>query len=93
MKFKTIDELLEYTKNIIGKTFKEFDSEGRLNSGLSDKGILGKIVETGFYHYPNNNAATADFENLGVELKVTGYVRNKNGTISAKERVVRCTRR
>lgn len=88
MKFKTIDELLKYTKNIIGKTFKELDTDGRLNNGLSDKGILGKIVETGFYNYPNNNIAAADFENLGVELKVTGYVRNKNGSISAKERLV-----
>ena len=88
MKFKTIDELLKYTKNIIGKTFKELDTDGRLNNGLGDKGILGKIVETGFYNYPNNNIASADFENLGVELKVTGYVRNKNGSISAKERLV-----
>ena len=88
MKFKTIEELLNYTKNIIGKTFKELDTDGRLNNGLSDKGILGKIVETGFYNYPNNNIAAADFENLGVELKVTGYVRNKNGSISAKERLV-----
>ena len=88
MKFETIDELLSYTKNIIGKTFKELDTDGRLNNGIADKGILGKIVETGFYHYPNNNMAQADFENLGVELKVTGYVKNKNGTISAKERLV-----
>lgn len=88
MKFNTIDELLNYTKNIVGKSFKDFDSEGKLNSGLTDKGILGKIIETGFYHYENNNVAEADFNNLGVELKVTGYVKNKNGTISAKERLV-----
>lgn len=88
MKFETIDELLNYTKNIIGKTFKDFDTEGKLENGLIDKGILGKIVETGFYHYQNNNIASADFENLGIELKVTGYIKNKNGSISAKERLV-----
>lgn len=27
MKFNTVEELLNYTKNIIGKTFKDFDSE------------------------------------------------------------------
>lgn len=88
MNFKNIDELLEYTKNIIGKTFGDFDTDGSLDSGLTDKGKLGKIIETGFYHYPNNNKAEADFAELGVELKVSGYVKNKNGTISAKERLV-----
>ena len=88
MKFNTIDDLLNYTKNIVGKTFKEFDKDDKINSTLNDKGILGKIVESGFYGYDNNNVASADFDNLGVELKVAGYVRNNNGTISAKERLV-----
>lgn len=88
MNFKSIEELLEYTKNIIGKKFGEFDLDGKLKNDLKDKGKLGKVIETGFYHYPNNNKAEADFSNLGVELKVAGYIKNKNGTISAKERLV-----
>lgn len=88
MKFNSIDELLEYTKQIKGRKFKEFDSENKLITNPKDKGNLGKIIETGFYGYPNNNRAEADFDNLGVELKVAGYKRNKNGTISAKERLV-----
>ena len=88
MIFNNEEELLNYTKNIIGKTFKELDTNNILDSQVNDKGILGKIIETGFYHYPNNNIAAADFEKLGIELKVTGYVKNKNGTISAKERLV-----
>lgn len=88
MNFNTIDELLEYTKQIRGKTFKEFDVNHILTSDSKDKGNLGKVIETGFYKYPNNNKAEADFANLGVELKVSGYVKNKNGTISAKERLV-----
>jgi len=88
MKFNTIDELLEYTKQIRGKTFKDFDINNILKSDSKDKGKLGKVIETGFYKYPNNNKAEADFANLGVELKVSGYVKNKNGTISAKERLV-----
>ena len=88
MNFNTIDELLEYTKQIRGKTFKEFDINHILTSDSKDKGNLGKVIETGFYKYPNNNKAEADFANLGVELKVSGYVKNKNGTISAKERLV-----
>lgn len=88
MKFETIEELLKYTENIKGKTFKEFDFEHKLDNGLKDKGNLGKVIETGFYKYPNNNKAEADFADLGVELKVSGYIRNKNGTVSAKERLV-----
>ena len=88
MKFDSIKELLEYTKGIKGKTFKDFDINNVLTDNIKDKGILGKIIETGFYKYPNNNKAEADFADLGVELKVSGYVKNKNGTISAKERLV-----
>lgn len=90
MKFKTEEELLKYTSNITGKTFKEIDSEHLLNqSSLAKrKGLLGQIVETGFYKYPLNNDSAADFEELGIELKVTGYIRNKNGSIRAKERLV-----
>jgi DNA mismatch repair protein MutH len=88
MNFKNIDELLKYTEGIKGKTFKDFDVNNVLSDSSKDKGILGKIIETGFYKYPNNNKAEADFADLGVELKVSGYIKNKNGTISAKERLV-----
>ena len=90
MKFKTEQELLEYTSNIKGKTFEEIDSEKLLdNASLNrQKGLLGHVVETGFYKYPINNDSKADFEELDIELKVTGYVKNKNGSLRAKERLV-----
>lgn len=90
MKFKTEKELLEYTSNIVGKTFKDIDSENLLaNESLTtQKGLLGHVVETGFYKYPRNSDSQADFEELDIELKVTGYVRNKNGSLRAKERLV-----
>ena len=90
MKFKTPQELREYTSNIKGKTFKEIDSENLLE-GTSlnrQKGLLGHVVETGFYKYPRNNDSKADFEELDIELKVTGYVKNKDGSLRAKERLV-----
>ena len=90
MKFRTEQELLEYTSNIKGKTFKEIDSENLLaNASLNrQKGLLGHVVETGFYKYPINSDSKADFEELDIELKVTGYVKNKNGSLRAKERLV-----
>lgn len=90
MKFKSIDELLNYTENIKGKTFREIDSEDLLEGYTNlkrKKGLLGEVVETGFYKYPLNNNPQADFDEIGVELKVTGYKRSKKGKISAKERV------
>ncbi|MBR3112834.1 MAG: hypothetical protein IKH29_03870 [Methanobrevibacter sp.] len=90
MKFKTERELLEYTANIKGKTFKEIDSKNLLDSASlrKQKGLLGHVVETGFYKYPRNSDSKADFEELDIELKVTGYVKNKNGSVRAKERLV-----
>ena len=90
MKFKTIEELLKYTEAIKGKTFKEIDSENLLESTRNlkgNKGILGHVVESGFYKYPINSNPQADFDEIGVELKVTGYKKNQKGEKSAKERV------
>lgn len=90
MKFKTEEELLEYTSNIKGKTFKEIDSKHLLDTAslTRAKGLLGHVVESGFYDYPINSDSRADFEELDIELKVTGYVKNKNGSLRAKERLV-----
>lgn len=88
MKFKTQEELLNYTQRIIGKKFKDIDIRNLLQTEKMDKGILGKIVETGFYGYELNSNPEADFAELGIELKVAGFKRNKNETISAKERLV-----
>ncbi|WP_255300080.1 hypothetical protein [Bacillus thuringiensis] len=67
MIFETEEQLLEYTKGIIGKTFKEIDKKGILQQGNNnDKGRLGKVVETGFYGYELNNRPEADFSKLGI---------------------------
>lgn len=87
MKFSTLEELLEFTENIKGKTFRELDKLNLLGKGTKDKGVLGKIVETGFYGYPLNNDMQADFAELGVELKVSGFIITKKGLPSPKERI------
>ncbi len=53
-----------------------------------NKGNLGQIIEERFFHYVCNSDARPDFPEAGVELKVTPYKINKNGTISAKERLI-----
>ena len=90
MKFNSIQELLDYTNKIVGKTFYEIDTKGLLDNTTNlkrNKGILGHVVETGFYGYEINSNPQADFDEIGVELKVTGYKKNKKGKKSAKERV------
>lgn len=51
------------------------------------KGRLGKVVETGFYGYALNSRAEADFSDLGIELKVSGFNKLRDGSWSAKERI------
>ena len=68
MKFNTEKELMDYTSKIDGKTFKEIDSKNLLKNTdpKRQKGILGQVVETGFYDYDINSESRADFENLGI---------------------------
>ena len=53
-----------------------------------NKGNLGQIIEEKFFHYACNNDSNADFNEAGVELKVTPYRINQNGSLSAKERLI-----
>ena len=69
--------------------------EDRARYGSSDvtdvkrnKGNLGQIIEERFFHYSCNSDSRADFYEAGVELKVTPYRINQNGTLSAKERLI-----
>ena len=69
--------------------------EGSVPYGSSDvaetkrnKGNLGQIIEERFFHYACNSDSRADFYEAGVELKVTPYRVNQNGTLSAKERLI-----
>lgn len=69
--------------------------EGGASYGSSDvsevkrnKGNLGQIIEEKFFHYACNSDSRPDFYEAGVELKVTPYRINQNGTLSAKERLI-----
>ncbi|WP_024865632.1 Sau3AI family type II restriction endonuclease [Butyrivibrio sp. FCS014] len=91
-----------YAQKLIGKSFRQImdDDENNLREegatyGETDvaeakrnKGNLGQIIEECFFHYSCNSDARADFPEAGVELKVTPYKVNKNGTLAAKERLI-----
>ena len=84
-----------YAQKLIGKTFrqiKDADEKAIREEGTIDweadsseikhkKGSLGQLIEECFFHYSCNSDARADFPEAGVELKVTPYKINKNGTL------------
>ncbi len=92
----------EYARKLVGKTFLEvceedigkqsiIKEEGNYKADHENKkrkGGLGELIEERYFHYHSNNDARPDFDKAGVELKVTPYKKNKNGSISAKERLV-----
>ena len=93
----------KYAQKLIGKTFADVcyadDTENtmvvREGSNYADshenkkrKGGLGEIIEERFFHYQCNNDSRPDFDKAGVELKVTPYKINKNGSLVAKERLI-----
>jgi len=70
-------------------------AEAHASFGVSDvsakkrnKGNLGQLIEEKYFHYKCNSDERPDFHEAGVELKVTPYKENKNGTVSAKERLI-----
>lgn len=92
-----------YAKRLIGKTFADVCSQDDITQAMivreaenydvrhenkKRKGGLGELIEERFFHYQTNNDARPDFDKAGVELKVTPYKRNKNGTLVAKERLI-----
>lgn len=93
----------KYAQKLIGKTFADVCNEDDMSRAMvvretidyevkhenrNRKGGLGEIIEERFFHYQCNNDARPDFDKAGVELKVTPYKINKNGTLAAKERLI-----
>lgn len=92
-----------YAKRLIGKTFADVCKQDDITKAMvvrettnydvrhenkKRKGGLGELIEERFFHYQTNNDARPDFDKAGVELKVTPYKQNKNGTLVAKERLI-----
>lgn len=85
--YETKEALLLKAREAEGLTFGDIDNSGRIEN-VRSKGHLGQIIEESFFGYKINSASEADFHEIGVELKVTPVRTNKNGTLSAKERLV-----
>ena len=86
-KVYTKEEVLSIAEMLVGKTFGELNNY-KTKADMYNKGSHGHILEEDVYHYGKNSNSAPDFEKAGIELKVTPYKKNKNGTLSAKERLV-----
>ena len=84
------EEVKLIAQSAIGKTFKEIiDSELiTIENNKIQKGGLGDIIEEALFGIEKNTESEPDFIDAGIELKVTPYKRNKDNTLSAKERLV-----
>ncbi len=101
---KSPSSIETFAQRLIGKTFREIIEDDKeqtmlrgeepsygssdVNEVKRNKGSLGQIIEERFFHYGCNSDSRADFHEAGVELKVTPYKINKNGSLSAKERLI-----
>src|SRR5690554_1408817 len=80
----TLNEVQEIGKKIINKTFREINPEGEIDS----KGGFGHFIEKHVFNLEANSISAPDFSTAKTELKVTPVRKNKNGSYSAKERLV-----
>ncbi|MDD3593000.1 MAG: Sau3AI family type II restriction endonuclease [Candidatus Gastranaerophilales bacterium] len=85
--YKTTTDLLTRAKEAIDIPFGSIDSTGRLATG-KNKGNVGQMFEECWFGRKVNSRPEADFKELGVELKVTPFIKNKSGKKTAKERLV-----
>ena len=94
------ESIVNYALNLKEKTFKDVllndpnitDEDRALlfeyYNNPRSKGSLGQLIEKHFFFYDNNNNPEADFNEAGVELKVSPYTIKNNGDLRAKERLV-----
>lgn len=82
--YVTRESILQRAQEIKGIPLRDVDKTGRLATG---KGAIGTVIEESWFGYTPNSESEPDFPEAGVELKVTPYLRGKNG-IRAKERLV-----
>lgn len=85
-KYENIEDLISYSKEAEGEYLKDLDNKNLLDK--TNKSIVGSVIEQSFFGYNANSKSEADFADVGVELKTTGIIKQKRGTLAAKERLV-----
>ena len=74
MVFSDEQQLLTYAKKLEGLRFSEISALiGQLDEKhrKHTKGVAAKVIETEYFGIPTNSSEKPDFEDLGIELKVS----------------------
>lgn len=86
----SVDEIKLIAQSAIGKSFNDIINSELITveSDKIQKGSLENIIEAALFGIEKNNDSEPDFIDAGIELKVTPYRRNRDNSLSAKERLV-----
>ncbi|WP_314851898.1 Sau3AI family type II restriction endonuclease [uncultured Granulicatella sp.] len=90
---RKFSDILEEYDDATYKTYKDLKNRTpnqyeNKEIKATSKGKYGNYIERYYYGYIPNSDPEADFSKIGVELKVTPFKINKDGSIVAKERLV-----
>lgn len=86
--YYSVEDILRVASKAEGKEVGCFDINGRLKVN-GNKGQIGHVIQEGLFNMPLDTRPEADFQPIGIELKVTGLKKHKNKkSYSAKERLV-----
>lgn len=82
------ESVYHYAVGLRGATLREKTGAEGIADIKQNKGSFGSAVETRYFMLDLNSKSEADFKEAGLELKTTPLKRNKDGSLSAKERLV-----
>ena len=83
-----LDSILAKASRLVGRTLNDFIATDEVVlGGTHSKGLFGQIVESAYFLIDNNNLPLPDFQEVGLELKVTPIKKNRTGYVS-KERLI-----
>jgi len=82
------ESIFDHALKLTGKSLSEAAVLPVDVVNLKDRGKLGTLVERYYFKHRPPNDHNPDFKEAGVELKVTGVLKNKEGKYVGKERLV-----
>lgn len=84
----SIESIVKFASLLTGKSLDQVVTLPREVANPRNRGDLGKLVEEFFFEHRPPNNHDPDFAEVGMELKTTGVLRNSDGSLRAKERLV-----
>ena len=80
--------IIAYAQKLLGSTLREHIDITEIPDPRKRKGTFGNVLEKNYFKYKLNSDSNPDFAEVGLELKSTPLKRKKNGSYTAKERLV-----